>query len=406
MKITFISPYYSNIWEQLGVGYIASYCKHLYKGDLELKFYHENFDLTSDIIDYSSDSDIVALSCTTPTFQRGVLMARLLKQLNSSIHTVMGGWHTTTSRKNPNKNYIDQIVIGEGEEAFLSILKGKRKKIVYGKKLDFTDLYWPDREFINQKRQLDYCEKNFGERIGSFISRRGCPMSCSICGEHCMSEGNLRIRDSEDVLDEIESVNKEYNLSKFKFCDPTWNYPVSAAITFCEQKIKRQMTLPWEGMGHASFITKDLLKLMKKANCEQINIGCESGNQEILNEIGKGTTPSKIKQVFKWGKEIGIQMRGFFIVGLPNETQETIEETKQLIRDISPDVFGITLMCPYPGTKYYKDEYENVRWSYQGEYDNDIWQTKNFNNMELREIIKDFNNEFYDKLVTHQKRNI
>ena len=99
-------------------------------------------------------------------------------------------------------------------------------------------------------------------------------------------------------------------------------------------------------------------------------------------------------------------MRAFFILGLPQETNETIEETKQLIRDINPNVFGITLLAMYPGTLYYRDELKNVDWSKCGEYTNDFWYTKNFTNEQLKLIIREFNIEFYDKLVKHQKENI
>ena len=271
--------------------------------------------------------------------------------------------------------------------------------------LSFDKLPWPNRTLINVERQLDYCENNFGERIGSFVSRRGCPMSCTICAERHMSHNNIRIRNPLDLLDEIDFVNKTYNLSKFKFVDPTWNYPKSSVVDFCMEKIRRCNDLEWEAMVHAAYLDNDMLVLLKTANCNQINIGVESGSQIILNEINKGITPDKIRRIFKFGKHIGLDMRAFTIIGLPPETQETIEETRQLIRDIQPDVFGMTLLCPYPGTKYYQEKYKDVDWSEQGEYTNNIWSTDNFSNTELKEIIREFNTEFYDILVSHQKDN-
>ena len=211
MKITFISPYYENIWESLGIAYIIAYCKKYY--NFKIEFFHENFDPIINIINEAITSDIVALGCTTCTFQRGSMLAEVIKKSNPKVHIVMGGWHVTVASEIPD--YIDQIVIGEGEKAFLKIVEGNRDKIVYGDLLEFNELPWPDRNSIYQERFLNFCEKHFNERIGSFVSRRGCPMGCTICAEKHMSCNMVRVRNPLDLLDELDYVNKVYNLSKF-----------------------------------------------------------------------------------------------------------------------------------------------------------------------------------------------
>ena len=221
-----------------------------------------------------------------------------------------------------------------------------------------------------------------------------------------MSCNVIRYRDTNDLLNEIEQVTKDYKLDRIKFVDPTWNHPRKAVIDFCTEKLKRNNKIPWEAMAHCAYLDKDLLEIMKASGCSQINIGVESGSQVILNEINKGVTPSKIREVFKIGKDINLDLRAFCIIGLPSETKETIEETKQLIRDIKPNVFGITILCPYFGTEFYRDEFKNVDWSKQGEYENNIWYTENFSNKELKEEIKKFNNEFSNVVVQHQRENI
>lgn len=402
-KVTIIQPYYSNIWESLGVGYTVAYAKKFFP-KVDYRFFHENFDPELNIITEALDSDIVAFSCTTCTYQRGEMFASIIKNTNPDIKTVIGGWHVTVSKEYPR--YMDKVVIGEGEVQFKQIIDGNSDDIYFSYFLGFEDLPWPDREVINQKRQLDYCEKNFGSRIASFASRRGCPMRCNICAEKHMSKNRIRVRNPIDTLDEIEYVDKTYNLDRIKFVDPTWNHPRSAVIEFCEEKIKRNNKLKWEAMAHCAFLDKDILELMKASGCDQINIGVESGSQKILNEINKGVTPNQIRKIFKVGKDVGLDMRAFCILGLPSESNETIEETKQLIRDIQPSVFGITILCPYPGTRFYRDEFKNVDWSEQGEYDNDIWYTKNFSNMDLKRIVRGFNREFSNVVVSHQKDNV
>jgi radical SAM superfamily enzyme YgiQ (UPF0313 family) len=229
-------------------------------------------------------------------------------------------------------------------------------------------------------------------------------MSCAMCGEKCMSGKGVRFRDNTDLLDEIEYTYNKYNASMFKFVDPTWSYPKSVAKDFCNKKINRN-NFKWEGMVHASYLDRELMQLMKEANCIQMNVGCESGSQKILNKIKKGTTISQIKKVFKIGRDLKIDMRAFFMIGHPDETIEDIEMTKQLIRDISPDVLGVTILCPYPGTSFYRDEFKDEDWSKVDEY-HSFWYTNNFTNGDLVKIQKDINKEFNHILVNHQKGNI
>lgn len=404
MKITFVSPYYHNIWESLGVAYVASYVAIRSIGNLDIQFLHGNFD--SDIVQKCCDSDIVAFSCTTPTFADGLQMATKIKEINKNVYIVFGGWHVTAIGENRWSDTIDSIVIGEGEDGFNKIInEGCRDKEVYSKMLDFDKLEWPNRHLVNQDLTLNLCEDICGERIASFQSRRGCPMNCKICSESCMTENApVRVRDPLDLLNEINYVNAHFRITKFKFLDPTWCYPKSAVYDFCETKIRLKNSLRWEGMVHAAFLDKDLLKVMKEAGCHQINVGVESGSQKILNDINKGVTVSKIKKVFKWGHDLGLDMRAFFILGTPNETWETLKETEQLAEDISPDVLGFTILCPYPGSDYYDEEkYKDIDWSRADEYSNDFWSTTNFSNEELKAIQQKFIDKFDKKINWHQK---
>lgn len=405
MKVVFIQPSFKNIWEPLGVAYISTFIKKNYLDELDVKFYHGNFDSENDIIYNCKDADIVAFSCTTPTFKSGINLAKKIKMHNDKCKIVFGGWHPTaigTSLELEYSDIIDNIIVGEGELPFLDLLNNIDREIYHS--LEFNVLGWPDRELIKQDRTLDLCENMCGERIASFQSRRGCPMSCIFCAEKCMTGGfPIRVRDVNDLLDEIEFVDNKYKITKFKFVDPTWSFPKSAVYDFCLTKINRGIKIPFEGMIHASFIEKEMLEIAKEAGCNQLNVGVESGSQKLLNDMKKGTTIEKIKKVFAWGKEFGINMRGFFILGMPNETTESINQTRQLIKDISPDVFGMTLLTPFPGSDLYSNKYKNIDWSNCDEYSNDFYYSKNFTNQQLKDIQKSLNSEFSNILVSHQR---
>lgn len=367
MKITLIQPRYFNIWEALGLGYIGSNC-----GNHDINFYQAYFDKDEDIIKGASKSDIVGFSCTSPTYQHGLFLAKEIKKLSPNSHIVFGGNHVTAIPE--LGEHVDQIVTGEGEVAFNFIVNDSDKNpIVTGDHESFEFLRWPDRKLINNNRTLNLCQKMTGKRIGSFQANRGCPFSCKYCAEKVMSHHKIRQRDVNDLLDEIESVTKEYSLDMFKFVDAMFDTSVDYVKEFCETKIKRGINIEWECMMHARYTDEEMFKMMKAANCVQIDVGCESGSNKILKQMRKGVTTDKLINVFDLAKKHGLKRRGFFIIGMPEETNEDLLLTEKLIDRLVPDSFGVTIICPYPGSDYYCDKYKNVDWSKTDEYTNDFW---------------------------------
>ena len=278
MKITFIQPKYKNIWENLGVGCIATYCHWNFdKERLWIKFYNLNFDSFDDIKYKMIFSDIVAFSATTPTYLECVKIAKWIRERSDFPLIVLGGWHATVTPETIDPVF-DQVVVGEGETAFLEILNGNRDRIVYGTQLPFSELCWPDRDLIGQDRTLQLCEDICGERILSVQSRRGCSHNCTFCSENLMTcNTEVRVRDPIETLDEIEFAAKVYKITRFKFVDPTWGYPIDAVVEFCKEKIAKGNTLPFEAMCHIAYMDLPLLKLIKKASCDQLNFGVRLG---------------------------------------------------------------------------------------------------------------------------------
>jgi radical SAM superfamily enzyme YgiQ (UPF0313 family) len=249
-----------------------------------------------------------------------------------------------------------------------------------------------------------------GGRIGSVQSIRGCKMNCAMCAEDKMSgkhhkmHNPLRIRDPKDTMDEVEYLQKTYKIDRFQFLDPTWSVSEDVVKRFCEEKIRRKNKLPWNAMVHAGLITKKAISYMAKAKCDVMMVGCESGSSKILKDIRKGIGPQMIKRVFKWGEQYGLQRRAFFMVGLPNEDEDSIKATLKLAKEIKPDIFGMTILAPYPGSDFYDPiKHKDIDWSEVDEYTNDFWETKNFTNQELKDIQAMFADEFSDNLAWHME---
>lgn len=411
MKVALIQPYYFNVWEPLGLAYIASYCKKNFKGDLKFDFYQGYFDPDETILEGAKDSDIAAFSCTSPTFMHGLSLARKLKKTNPGIRTVFGGFHVSALKELIVEDCIDHIVVGEGEKAFLRILEGEKGRIVQGEAVSFDELPWPDRDIIRNERTIDLCEEMTGMRITSFQANRVCPFRCRYCAEKAVTglfnrkTNPIRSRNIKNLLDEIEFVSGKYDLDFFKFVDATFDTSPEYVISFCREKIERNFALEWECMIHAGIAKKEMFEWLKKANCKQINVGCESGSPRVLKDMNKGTTIDKIIDVFDWAREYGIERRAFFLLGMPSETEEDIRMSDQLVERIRPDVFGVTILCPYPGGGLYDHEtMKNIEWEKTDEYSNDFWCTEHFTNEDLKKWQKYLTDKYKDSLAWHHKK--
>jgi len=412
MKVTLIQPRYFNIWEALGLGYIGAYLKKHAHGALEVNFFQAFFDSDEDIVRGAADSDIVGFSCNSPTFAHGAHLARLIKQVNPRAWTVFGGFHPSAVPGDClDTPGVDAVVRGEGERAFLDIVQGNRERLVKGDPVDDVNkLPFPDRELIRNDRDIALAHKYTGKRMTSFQSCRVCPLQCTFCAERIVTgtfnrtTNPVRAMQPARLLDEIEAVSAQYALDHFKFVDATWNTTPEKVISFCQEKIARRFSLPWEANVHAAFTSREMFRWMKESNCVQINVGCESGSPAILRAMRKGISVEKMIQVFEWAREFGIERRGYFIMGMPDESETDLKLTEALVDRLEPDVFGITIVCPYPGTDLYDPpQHRGIDWSNTDEYSNDFWSTKYLSNADLKRWQKYLTQKFRDKLAWHHK---
>ena len=133
-KVVLVQPYYENIWEPIGLGFIAGYLKENFVGDIEIVCYQGNFDTDETIVEGSLDADVVGFSCTSPAWPHALRLAEEMKKKNPEIRTVFGGFHPSALPQECAAHpYVDQVVIGEGEEVFLEIVNGgnrRTKKVI------------------------------------------------------------------------------------------------------------------------------------------------------------------------------------------------------------------------------------------------------------------------------------
>ena len=395
MEIVLIQPKSFHTWEALNLGYIASYAKKY--GFDNFKFFSGFYDTDDEIIAGCRDADIIGFTCTSPHIKHAEYLASKIKRHDNYV--VFGGVHPSCLPEQTLENEnIDAVVAGEGEQAFLEILRGNRERIVrlpYIKDLDA--LPFPDRRLIKQERNIQVAFNDNGVRIASIFSSRGCPYNCVFCASHSVWSRKVRFRSADNILDEFEQVVDEWKIDLLKFSDDTFTIKKSLVKEFCEKKIDRGIKTAWACNVRVDKVDEPLLRLMKEAGCKEIWAGVESGSMKILNDMNKKITIEQIKYVFAKTLELGFIRRAYMLLGMPEESLEDIKLSEKLVDEIEPDMVGFTILAPYPGTKYYDSAiHKDVDWSMVDEYENNITQTKYLTNWELHNeqarLVKKYQN--------------
>lgn len=404
MKIILIQPKVgfqgASYWEPLGLGYIAAYLKQ-HKPELEIEVFSQAFDSDETIMNACANADMIGFGCTTPQLNNALELTRRIKLLNPGVYAVFGGYHPT-ALPFETKQYegVDKVIIGEGEEGMLATVNGNRMNVLISEPLQNLDLLpYPDRDLIKAKRHVELAEKETGQRTTSIQASRGCPFQCLPCSNIKVHGLKIRVRTAGQVIHEMATITPQLKLDFIKFCDATFNTSIERVLIFSRENQRIGSDIPWGANIHPAIGNKEMFQEMKAAKCKEVWIGVESGSPKILKELRKGVTVNRIKQVFQWTKEVGLIRRAYFLIGAPSENMDDIKLTEKLAQEIDAEVYGFTILCPFPGTDLYDPvKYKDADWSKADEYGNSFYRNKTFSNEELWQIRAELADKFRENL--------
>ena len=365
-------------WEALGIGYLISTLKAA--GEKDVEFKSGFFDSDNDIINAAHKADIVGFGCTSPQMAHAIKLASKI-----STHKIIGGVHPSALPESCLEHF-DQVIIGEGENAVLEILRGNTKRTITAPVVKELDLLpFPDRVAIKQWRNIKQAKGDTGERIGSIFSSRGCPFRCKFCASNALWGRTVRFRSGRNIYNEFKQIVKNLNLDFVKFSDDTFTLKRKVVLDFCEAKLRAGDKTPWGANIRANSVDVLLLRFMRLAGCREVWIGVESGSPAILKDVRKGVTVDRIKSCFRVCHTIGIKTRAYVLLGTPLETHKTIRLTESRIDEIKPAEVGFTILAPYPGSTYYDEgKHSHLDFSQVDEYGNDVTESKELSNEELK----------------------
>jgi len=358
----------------LGLLYVAAYVEKFTKYKVSvMDCQAEKFDYP-DLKEYVTKHNphVVGLTAMTMTIIDVIKCINIVKEIDRSITIVLGGPHVNLfPEETINLNGVDFLVLGEGEETFTKLMHALSAKtslkditgIVYkengsivntgGNPLitDLDNLPFPARHLTQVEKYSSLLSS--GKIVTTIFTSRGCPYKCSFCDRPHLGK-IFRARSANNVVDELEEcVN--LGITEFLFYDDTFCVDKKRVIDICNEIVKRKLPIRWDIRTRINTVDEEIIKHLKKANCQGIHYGIEAGTEKILKVLNKGITIGQAKNIFKLTRKYKIPILAYFMIGNPTETLDDIQTTFRVMRELNPDYVHLTILTPFPGTKIYFD---------------------------------------------------
>jgi len=190
------------------------------------------------------------------------------------------------------------------------------------------------------------------------VPSRGCPAGCRFCIKHVSYGASVRFRTPENVVDEIE-VLVNLGVRKIHMYTDLFTVNREHVMGICEGILQRKLPVKWTCNSRVDFVDLELLQQMRRAGCWMISWGIESGEPEMLKRMNKGITLEKVEKALAWAKEAGIMNWGYFIIGLPGETEASIRKSIDFAKHLPLDLILFHIAAPHPGTPFFFEVVEN-----------------------------------------------
>lgn len=277
---------------------------------------------------------------TSPMYRSAIALAEELKGLTRLI---AGGYHATFMPETLTDNF-DAVVVGEGETGFKRAFR--EDGIIISDTEDLNQLNNPNRSLLDMSK---YGMNQDGKRTATLITSRGCPYTCSFCGNY---DHSVRFEPLNKVVSQMRVIEDE-GFDSIYFLDDVFTLDAQRLEDVCGE-----IKLPYRFTTRANLVDREKFRTLSRSNATRMSIGVESGNDQILRNSRKGMTTTQNLIAVTRAKEVGIKSKGFFIIGLPGETERTARQTinfSRILRDSGMDQADFYYLTPFPGTPVWED---------------------------------------------------
>jgi anaerobic magnesium-protoporphyrin IX monomethyl ester cyclase len=350
------------------------------------------------------EPDVLGVTSTTPEIHLAQEVLRSAKAVRPGLVTVLGGAHASalpeeTLEATPG---LDYVVVGEGELAMVDLVDNMpRERILRPDPIkNLDDLPLPARDLVDPG-QYRYAAPGEGlVNVDAIETSRGCPFNCSFCFH--LPGSPTRFKSPERVMEELEQGQRLLRSEMVVFFDDTFTLDARRVRTMLGKIIDDGLGLKFHCFTRADTLSADTVGLMARAGFVKATIGVESGLQETLDNLKKGTQLQQYRDAFRWLHEEGVETRGSFIVGSPNETWDTVKASIEFARSLDLFRVGVNIATPYPGTLLYeqarkKDGIELLEtdWRLFCRWGSSVVRTPAMEAADIEESQRFFLNEFY-----------
>lgn len=391
MRILMIQPNYhaggaeiAGNWPPGWVAYIGGALKR--HGFTNLRFVdamtnHITDDQLEELI-RRNEPDVVMATAITPMIYQAQKTLEIARQAAPACVTILGGIHPTFmyAQVLGEAPWIDYIVRGEGEEIIVELIQAiadgrdrSLRRTIRGiafledgqvvatparPVIEDLDTLSPDWSLLEWDKYI-YVPLNTRVAVPNFA--RGCPFTCRFCSQWKFWR-KYRVRDPKKFADEIEMLVRDFGVGFFILADEEPTIHRKKFVAFCEELIARRVPVHWGINTRVTDILRDrdLLPMFRKAGLVHVSLGTEAAAQLKLDRFRKETTIEQNKLAIRLLKEAGMVAEAQFIMGLENETRETIEETYRLAQDWKPDMANWNMYTPWPFAELFEELSDRV----------------------------------------------
>lgn len=338
------------------------------KVGLEAKIndYSQNGDYETDLKEFNPDYLVVNIA--TPTLEHDLDAVKKAKEICPNVVTIAKGaaFLTLAERIMKEHDTLDFGILGEAENTLKEILEEKPKAEILGlyykenEEVKFTG----NRPFIEDLDSLPFPARHLvdnniyrrpdNNKVQATIKvSRGCPFHCFFCLATPVSGAKVRRRSPENIVAEIKECVEKYNIKNFLFWSDIFNIDKDWTMKLCQAIIDSGLKITWSANTRADTADLEMAEMMYKSGCRLVSIGVESGSQYMLEKMGKKITLNDVRRTVKVFKKAKIRIYNYFVIGLPWETEETVEETIKFAIELNSDFISFYTATPLPGSRFY-----------------------------------------------------
>jgi len=248
---------------------------------------------------------------------------------------------------------FDSFSNGQGPDGVRGIAYRKDKDIVVNPTAepigDYDSIPLPAFDLLPSLQRY-HINSPHGKPFTIMYASKGCPFACTFC---TVRRTSYKKRSAESILNEIRFLKRRFGVKTISFFDETFTTDMKRVVELCEGIRRDNLDVKWYCNTRVELVSRDLLLRMREGGCRGISFGVETGSQKILDNIQKGNTVEDAENAIRSAKEAGIKVYCSFIIGLPGETWDTIQETVAFVKSVRPTGAQFNVAVPYPGTPMY-----------------------------------------------------